>query len=412
MEWQQGVSSSAVHRRRNAKHKVKEPEHACSDDVATCGENETRHRPKNPNELYRSQNPLESKIYDDQKGIGSPANTSALPGDAGRRPRAPHGGRLYHFSRGERVRKSKNNFSTVHTSEQIRPAEGHGDVEKEIHREPDFDSETDQRFEPDQEPEPDLSDRSDFSSENGRWEHSQHSAQSQNPTNQQPVDWMDHPITQALAAFMEEGGLLNPVQIIADSVGSVTARGRQQPRPDWDPQPEHPEKIPVTPMPADQSDETVERVASSINVRDTFWDLWLGHQDQMRSQCIRLMAGNVADAEDALSSAMLRASQKFPSYADSIINGRAWLRKLVYNVCMDHYRQGKFIEYRPFDRDIDIPINGAMFTQRQQSPEEIALSREQISELNSCINSLSNNLRVPLFLRCVEGWSYLDIATT
>lgn len=252
--------------------------------------------------------------------------------------------------------------------------------------------------------------------------------------------WADHPITQALAGLLEPNSGLNPAQVIADSLLPPMMRGRK-PSPQMGHVPpaelrDTPSSVPaeytareeqphdiakeipvnhvadraVRPQPSDQSTEAGEFAAKAIDARDTFWDFWLGHQDQMRSQCIRLMAGNVADAEDALSSAMLRASQKFPNYSDSIINGKAWLRKLVYNVCMDHYRQGKQTEYRALDQESDIPISGAMFTGQQQSPEEIALSQEQIRELDSCISALSNNLRVPLFLRCVEGWSYPDIA--
>ena len=223
-------------------------------------------------------------------------------------------------------------------------------------------------------------------------------------------EWMDHPISRALTPYNEVDSPLNPARIVAESLQPFIARSNQPVETDPAPQADIPEDVPIRPVPSERTEETAEIEAVAIDAGDKFWDLWIGHQDQMRGQCIRLMAGNVADAEDALSSAMLRASKKFPSYSESIVNGKAWLRKLVYNVCMDHYRQGKYTEYRAFDQDTDIPAAGAMFTGEQQSPEDIALSQEQIRELDACLDALSGNLRVPLLLRCVEGWSYPDIA--
>lgn len=233
---------------------------------------------------------------------------------------------------------------------------------------------------------------------------------SENPPAASPADWMDHPITRALAVYSDIDSPLNPARIIAESLQSFTVPGRPSAEPSQTPEADDPDEMPIRPISPDQSEQSAEIEASAIEARDRFWDFWIGHQEQMRSQCIRLMAGNVADAEDALSSAMLRASKKFPRYSENIVNGKAWLRKLVYNVCMDHYRQGKYTEYRSFDLDTDIPASGAMFTGEQQSPEDIALSHEQIRELDTCLDTLSGNLRVPLLLRCVEGWSYPDIA--
>lgn len=227
-------------------------------------------------------------------------------------------------------------------------------------------------------------------------------AQSQQSASQSvaSAEWQEHPITKTLNAYMDLENPLNPVKVIADSLLPLHARTST---------PVESEELPIKPLPA-EPDQYYDGMASGVDARETFWDFWLGHQEQMRKQCLRLMAGNVADAEDALSNAMLRASQKFPNYADSIVNGKAWLRKLVYNVCMDHYRQDRMTEYRAFDQESDIPQSGAMFTEKPQSPEDKALSREQMNQLDECIEGLSSNLRVPLYLRCVEGWSYPDIA--
>jgi RNA polymerase sigma-70 factor (ECF subfamily) len=167
------------------------------------------------------------------------------------------------------------------------------------------------------------------------------------------------------------------------------------------------EEMPIRPLP-DVPPATEPHYAT--DTEQAFWRLWLTHQDQLRRQCLHMMAGNLADAEDALSAAMLRASQKFQDYAGSIMNEKAWLSKLVHNVCIDQYRQRKRTYYQAFEPEDTQQVEDAMFTGPQPSPEEVALGKEQIVALEACLAQLSNNLRVPLMLRCVEGWSYPDIA--
>lgn len=173
-----------------------------------------------------------------------------------------------------------------------------------------------------------------------------------------------HPITKALSPLSDPNNPLNPARIIADSLP------------------------PARPAPAGFAPSEPGGVDESGRVMDEFWSLWLTHHDQMRAQCIRLMSGNIADAEDALSHAMLRASQKFPRYADDIMNKKAWLGRLVYNVCMDHYRQKGQVECGVTEQDIDANSAEPLFTERQQSPEKLALSKELIRELSRAIDTL------------------------
>lgn len=51
------------------------------------------------------------------------------------------------------------------------------------------------------------------------------------------------------------------------------------------------------------------------------------------------MNGNRADAEDALSQAMLHACEQWPAYAQQVSNPKAWLAQLARNVCTDLHRK-------------------------------------------------------------------------
>lgn len=246
------------------------------------------------------------------------------------------------------------------------------------------------------------------------------------PSAAEPPAWTQHPITKALDALHGAGGVLNPTQIIAESL-----RGRQEgwmparPLPPEAPQPHTPQpqtpqyndmpaytEVPIHEAPVNEAlgEEAAIEAEAKLAAEQQFWELWLTHQDQLRKQCMHMMSGNLADAEDALSSAMLRASQKFVEYSGSIMNEKAWLSKLVHNVCIDQYRQRKRTYYQALEGEATEQVEEAMFSGPQPSPEEVALGREQVATLEACLEKLSNNLRVPLMLRCVEGWSYPDIA--
>ncbi|NBB65594.1 hypothetical protein GVN18_40735, partial [Pseudomonas sp. ODNR1LW] len=82
-----------------------------------------------------------------------------------------------------------------------------------------------------------------------------------------------------------------------------------------------------------------EVIAQSLDRRpalDRFWAVWMAHQAGLRQRSLRLSGGNQADAEDALSAAMVRAAQAFDR--QPIHNPGAWLVRILHNTCMDQHR--------------------------------------------------------------------------
>ena len=143
-----------------------------------------------------------------------------------------------------------------------------------------------------------------------------------------------------------------------------------------------------------------------------FWDIWQDHHAHLRRQSMRLMSGNRADAEDALSTAMLRASQKYAHYAESIINQRAWLTRLLHNACMDHYRgQARRNRLVGDQKDEASEIgHPAIAAEPEHSPEDIALNREALRAVEAQVNNLPPNLRLPFLMRFAQEHSYTEIA--
>jgi len=136
---------------------------------------------------------------------------------------------------------------------------------------------------------------------------------------------------------------------------------------------------------------------TAADAEPTFWQIWLAHRDYLRQHSIRLSSGNVADAEDALSEAMLRAAQAFSKSA--IRNHRAWLLRLVHNACMDryrsHHRHKQLAQVMTDEAAQSVP---AIAVRRDRTPEDLLSALEQICDLQRAMSSLPPMLAEPLML--------------
>ncbi len=216
----------------------------------------------------------------------------------------------------------------------------------------------------------------------GRQHHPPEHPQGDDPQGGSPADWRDHPITRALEQINGPGGVSEPVRIIAESIGPGTL-----------------------PAPHPFSDPIAEASPYA-----EFWRVWVGHQDYLQKQSLRLMSGNRADAEDALSNAMVRAAQKFLYYSESIVNERAWLNRLVYNACIDHYRRNKRETNWDMSQETMPKSTSPLFNEERPTPEDVFDSQEQIRRLSDLLDRLSCKLRTPFLMKFVEGMSYAEIA--
>lgn len=140
---------------------------------------------------------------------------------------------------------------------------------------------------------------------------------------------------------------------------------------------------------------------------DSFWAIWLAHQDALRLRSLRLSGGNRADAEDALSNTMLRAAQAF--MRQPVQNPGAWLVRILHNACMDQYRQKA--TQAPIEGDVaDTPPTTAPgLVKAEPSPEE-ALSQAQLQGAwRQALAMLPPSLADPLRLH-LDDWSDDEIA--
>jgi RNA polymerase sigma-70 factor, ECF subfamily len=139
------------------------------------------------------------------------------------------------------------------------------------------------------------------------------------------------------------------------------------------------------------------------------WDLWQRHQDDLRRHCCRWMGGRAQDAEDALSTAMLKTWELLPGQAGAVVNVRAWLLRLTYNVCMDFHRESQR-RARLLDGLADPDAPASEGQAGAHSPEEALLRRELSSCVRHAIHDLPARLRQPVVLRFFRDMPHRDIA--
>ena len=133
------------------------------------------------------------------------------------------------------------------------------------------------------------------------------------------------------------------------------------------------------------------------------------HHDYLFKQSLRFMAGNMADAEDALSQAMLKGSQHFDG--ETIRNERAWLTRLVHNACMDQHRSRKRQARLSDEIDGDDPDQAPNITPRPvRTPDEALHMQQTFDQLENQLKNLPVSLLEPLLMRVIEDKSYDEIA--
>lgn len=140
-----------------------------------------------------------------------------------------------------------------------------------------------------------------------------------------------------------------------------------------------------------------------------FWELWNRSRVVLYRKCLALM-GDAEDAEDALSTAMLRAMKKIEEQAPDIHNFTGWALRLTENVCIDLLRKRKKIESYEEEPDTGTPGNTVHHAGFHESVED-RLQREEIFDKTyDELERLPIRLREAAILRLFIKMPYRDIA--
>ncbi|HHG85930.1 MAG TPA: sigma-70 family RNA polymerase sigma factor [Bacteroidetes bacterium] len=146
------------------------------------------------------------------------------------------------------------------------------------------------------------------------------------------------------------------------------------------------------------------------DMRETFWQLWVGHQPFLLKLCLYWMKGDVAEAQEALSGAMMRALEGTPDKLPEIGNVRAWLAKIVRNHCIDLLRQQKGLRLEAKDADYLLHGLDERNMLLEASPEMNMVQGEAYHQILRAVEGLPLRLREVMMLRAYQNMPFKEIA--
>ncbi|NEQ35970.1 MAG: sigma-70 family RNA polymerase sigma factor [Okeania sp. SIO3I5] len=145
------------------------------------------------------------------------------------------------------------------------------------------------------------------------------------------------------------------------------------------------------------------------DIEKEFWQVWGDHRDRLYRYCLRLMNSNHADAEDALSEAMVKAWNMVRKFAGKIANLPAWLMTLTRNLCLDLIRKRSRGAVGVDDIEW-VGDSGEMgVASAVELPEQVLEKDERSVVIRRAIASLPERMRLTFILHFYEELSYEEI---
>ena len=126
------------------------------------------------------------------------------------------------------------------------------------------------------------------------------------------------------------------------------------------------------------------------------------------------MLHNPDDALDVVQDAFVKVHKHIGSFQGNA-SFYTWLYRIVSNLCIDVQRKRKRRQHQEFNEAVahsETPMSGVDVTPRLAESDPVTnLSRRELSrQMNKALDALSENHRVIILLREVDGLSYDDLA--
>jgi RNA polymerase sigma-70 factor, ECF subfamily len=150
-------------------------------------------------------------------------------------------------------------------------------------------------------------------------------------------------------------------------------------------------------------------VQEALNARSgdfrAYDQLVLKHQGMVRTNC-RFISGNEDDAQDLAQEVFVKAYFNLKSFQGKSQFG-TWIKRIKVNHCLNHLRKQKGKTHV----DIEEPgLNAEPQLQDSRQTSAATEDRERREMISRTLDGLSENLRVPLIMRDMDGLSYQEIA--
>lgn len=145
---------------------------------------------------------------------------------------------------------------------------------------------------------------------------------------------------------------------------------------------------------------------------DAFNELVLRYEKQVYNLTYRMM-GNPEDASDLSQEGFLRIYRSLSRFrGESLFS--TWVYRIVSNTCLDELRKRKNYKIQSFDETF-VPGQEEprlALSNFGESPEAVIEQRETQQEIHKAITQLSEEYRLAVILRDIQGLSYEEMATT
>jgi RNA polymerase sigma-70 factor (ECF subfamily) len=123
------------------------------------------------------------------------------------------------------------------------------------------------------------------------------------------------------------------------------------------------------------------------------------------------MTGNHADAEDLIQDTFVKAYRFFGNYKRDMPFDN-WLYRIMSNMFVDWLRRRPKVQIRSLDEPIRQEEGEAVLDvpDTAEGPEALTLSYELDAEMQTALNTLSEDFRTTVILSDIEGLSYEEIS--
>ena len=149
------------------------------------------------------------------------------------------------------------------------------------------------------------------------------------------------------------------------------------------------------------------RARVSRGREETFESLTQPHVDALWRTAFR-MTGDHDAADDLIQETCLKAYRSFSRFKPGS-NYRAWIFRILTNLCLDHLRREKRSPVVRSDVDANVLESGA--TTRREHDPDIQVSRSEIrSAVLQAMSQLTPEIRLVVSLALLEGRTYQEIA--
>lgn len=143
---------------------------------------------------------------------------------------------------------------------------------------------------------------------------------------------------------------------------------------------------------------------------DAFNRLVLAYQDMVYHHAYRMMS-DPASAEDAAQDAFIAAYRKLDTYRGGSF--KAWLLRIVTNLCYDELRRRKrrpTTPLEPTDDDDEEIESPRWLSDPSETPEAFAERAEMARALQNCLSDMPEEFRAIVSLVDIQGMDYTEAA--